>query len=255
MNSLISFLRHHKSYLSFLILPPVLLASFSAGRKQPSTVYQAKETKKVRIGIQSQPYSPLAITSASVESADPLTPNIKVTLANATDSMIRAFAIRCDTRFGESTMSSWSVNNILSIENGFRSRSTQTLTINDTNYSRPPESATLSVDFVEFLDGSRWGDDTYRSAERLDGWRAGAHAEVKSIVDKIQTTGLNSAIVAIESKGSDTNLPSGFSTEYLDGFRLGTDAIRARVLHTRGKNSLERILEDLRRPIDLSDRR
>lgn len=253
MNRFFSLVRTYKLFFSILV-PLLLLTSVSTARRhQDSKTVLGRGSSRDKVVIQPQPNAPLAITRASVDSTDPFTPSIAITLTNAGNELIRAFTLRCETHFGESRMISWSLNNIRSIENCFRPQDTRIITINDTNYSRPPESAVLSIDFVEFLDGSRWGEDTYRSGERLDGWRAGAHAEVESILNKIETRGLNVAIKSIESNGSDTALPSGASLEYLDGFRLGVDAVRARALHSERKNNDKGLVNELRRPIDLSD--
>jgi|GEM_PF-4277317 len=203
-----------------------------------------------------QPGSPLTIGQVIVDdSKDPNTPRITIKLANITNLPIRAFTVRCDTHFGESTLSAWSLNNIRSRENCFGPQETRTVIMDDSNYSQPPRSAVLSVDFVEFLDGSRWGEDTYKSGDRLDGWRAGAHLEAESILRKIRTNGLELALNDVRLKSSDVILPSNVSAEYADGFRLGLDAIRAHILHSGDKNKPDDIVNELLQPIDLSERR
>lgn len=211
--------------------------------------------KRLKLLLQSVPNAPLAITLTSVDSSDPNTPSISMTLINTTNSVIRAFTVRCDTHFGESKLSTWSLNNIHSLESCVRPQGTKTVTMHNANYSQPPQYAVLSVDFVEFLDGSRWGDDTYRSGERLDGWRAGARAEAESILKEIRVNGLDMALNDVQFNRSDVLKPTEGTPEYLDGFRLGVDSMRARVLHSGGKNKVNQIVTELQKPIDLSDQR
>jgi hypothetical protein len=214
-----------------------------------------RRQKRLKVLVHLVPNAPLAITSTSVDSSDANTPSISMTLINTTNSLIRAFTVRCDTYFGESKLSTWSLNNIHSLENCVRPQGTKTVTMHNANYSQPPQSAVLSVEFVEFLDGSRWGEDTYKSGERLDGWRAGARAEAESILKKIGVNGPDMALNDVRLKSSDVLRPTEGTPEYLDGFRLGVDAMRARVLHSGGKNKVNEIVTELQKPIDLSDRR
>ena len=101
--------------------------------------------KRFKVVVTSVPNAPLAITSTSVDSSDPNTPSISLTLINTTNSLIRAFTVRCDTQFGESKLSTWSLNNIHSVGKCIGPQGIKTLTVHNANYSQAPQSATLSV--------------------------------------------------------------------------------------------------------------
>ncbi len=249
-------LRNHKLLFSLAAFPLLLVSAFSDSRHpQAAKDGELVRLKRIDLVVPPQPNAPVAIASTSINSSDPNTPRITIKVVNVSHSPVRAFTVRCDTHFGESTLSAWSLINIQSIAMCFRPQQSRTVTMDDANYSQPPQSALLSVDFVEFLDGSRWGEDTYKSGQRLDGLRAGAHSEAESILSKIRTSGTEVALNDVREKGSDVVPPSNVSAEYSDGFRLGVDAVRARLLHSRGKNKLDDVVNEILRPIDLSDRR
>ncbi|MEN3335524.1 MAG: hypothetical protein V7641_4889 [Blastocatellia bacterium] len=254
MNRLFLLMRNYKLYFSLMAVPLLFMISFQVSTpSQGSKELETEKSKRLKVSIQSQPNAPIVITTAAVDSTDPNTPSIKISLVNNSNLLVRAFTIRCDTQFGESKLTNCSLNNIRSFQNAFRPQETRTVTIDDANYSQPPQSASLSVDFVELLDGSRWGEDTYKSGERLDGWRAGAHAEAESLLGKIKTEGVNITLQNLQSKSPDVAFPSNASSEYMDGFRMGIDAIRARVVHTKNKTNLNVVVNELQRPVDLSD--
>lgn len=236
--------------LGFGILAPRgnSILSSQASKEPPS-----KGVKNPRVVIQSQPNASITIESASVNIADPNTPSISIKLVNTGKSLIGAFTIQCDTSFGESKLTTWSLNNIRSYEKAFRLQETRTITISDATYSQPPQYIELSVDFIEFVDGARWGADNYKSGERLNGFRAGVHAESKYILGKINAQGLNTTIQNIQSNSSAIEYPTQVSSEYLEGFRMGIETVHSSILNMKSKNKLDEVVNDLQRPVDLSD--
>jgi hypothetical protein len=58
-------------------------------------------------------------------------------------------------------------------------------------YQQAPVEIVLAVDFVEFADGTRWGDDIGKSGERLDGQRAGGNAAITKYREVLLKEGIN----------------------------------------------------------------
>lgn len=255
MNRLIVRLQNHRLLFSMAAVPFLLASAFSDSRQpQASKDENPVRAKPIKLVVPKQPSAPVAIASSSIDSSNPNTPRIAIKVVNVSDFPVRSFTIRCDTHFGESTLSAWSLVNIQSMASCFRPHESRTINMDDADYAQPPHSVLLSVDFVEFLDGSRWGDDTYKSGERLDGMRAGAHSETRSILSKIRTTG-EIALSDLSGNGSDVVAPANVSAEYSEGFRIGVDNVRARMKQFRGKKNLDEIVNELQRPVDLSDLR
>jgi hypothetical protein len=236
--------------LGFVILAPRNNLSLpSQSLKEPLS----EEVRNPRVVIQSLSNAPIIIRSASVDTADPNTPSISIKLVNTGKSLIGAFTIQCDTSFGESKLTTWSLNNIRSYEKAFKLQETRTVTINDATYSQAPQYIELSVDFVEFVDGTRWGADNYRSGERLNVFRAGVHAESKYVLNKIKIQGLKATIQNIRDNSSDIEYPTQSSSEYLEGFRMGIETVHNSILHLMSRNMLNEVVNELQRPVDLSD--
>ena len=89
---------------------------------------------------------------------------------------------------------------------------------------QPDEILSLSIDYVEFEDGSSWGKDTQGQSEYISGGRAGVKAateELKNLVDKreivVLTSLLEKALVSI-----DVPLPESVQSEkWRKGFENG----------------------------------
>jgi hypothetical protein len=58
------------------------------------------------------------------------------------------------------------------------------------DYIEPDASCTLAIDFVEFVDGSAWGKDKFKSAERLAGRRAGFAVEKNRFLKVLKGQGV-----------------------------------------------------------------
>lgn len=58
-------------------------------------------------------------------------------------------------------------------------------------YQTTPLKLVLAVDFVEFADGTRWGDDVGKSGEKLDGKREGGRAAIKKFREILEIEGVD----------------------------------------------------------------
>jgi Holliday junction resolvase len=112
------------------------------------------------------------------------------------------------------------------------------------------EKVVLSVDFVEFADGSTWGADTARYAESLAGERAGARAEAERLVKLLKTGGLQAVKDAAAEKVDYPDLTPETRREV--SFLIGVRATRGRVLQASEKGGLSTVEAALRQPYDMS---
>lgn len=100
-----------------------------------------------------------------------------------------------------------------------------------------PDSITLSVDFVEFVSGTRWGPDTLKTGETIDGVRAGAQAEREVLLNLLLTQGIDALMRSLDSVKPEVDQGLPRSSEWLDGFRHGVGWIRERVRSKGPKHS------------------
>ena len=82
----------------------------------------------------------------------------------------------------------------------------------------------LSIDFIEFSDGSTWGPDSFNSADDLAGERVGLRSSVQSLSEISKARGLNAL-----TNDVDIPTPEGKSLSWQRGFQRGTRTVRERL--------------------------
>ena len=115
---------------------------------------------------------------------------------------------------------------------------------------KPDESLSLSIDYVEFEDGSSWGEDAQGQSEHLIGARAGAEVAVKelrSLINNRETAALT-ALLEKNLVDIDVSLPKTVQSEkWQRGFTNAYKAIVG-VLHNQrgqGHNELLKKLDEI----------
>ena len=116
------------------------------------------------------------------------------------------------------------------------------------NNIQPDEILSLSIDYVEFEDGSFWGEDTQGQSEHISGGRAGVKAateQLKKLVDKheivVLTSLLEKALVDV-----DVPLPESVQSEkWRKGFENGYKGV---VYFLKGQR--EKGIEEISKRLD-----
>lgn len=203
-----------------------------------------------------QPGSPLTMTEVVVDhSSDPLMPVIHCNIKNKSGKPILVYAVKHEAVFSQrtGTFSGSVLFNPVDRKNPMRPGDTRQVEISGVRYGEMPESVMLSVDFVEFVDGIRWGPDSLKNSERIDGVRAGANAEREALMKVLINEGTEGVLNSLDSITREPNQASPHSVEWLDGFRHGVGWIRARV-RSKAQNP-SGIEEELRLPVDPKENR
>lgn len=213
----------------------------------PTVQDSAKPSLLVLVKPQTDP--PLLITGMTVEdSADPRMPTIQFTIKNNTKKRIMAYAIRHDETLPHSSFSGTVAVNSPDRNRALPAGAEVQSEITGIQYSEPPISLMLSVDFVEFTDGTRWGPDTYKYGERIDGLRAGAKMAKERMLKILAVDGPAALIHSLDSINVEADQPDLHSSEWLDGFRHGVGWMRERV-RSKGKDVVE-IKRELQSSVD-----
>jgi len=112
---------------------------------------------------------------------------------------------------------------------------------------QPSDILSLSIDYVEFEDGSFWGKDTQKQSEQIAGGRAGvefAAEQLKSLADKRETAVLN-ALLEKELVNVDVPLPNSVQgEEWKMGFKQGYKSVLY-FLKEQSEGDIEKISEKL----------
>lgn len=187
-----------------------------------------------------QPDSPLTINGISIDNSDDaLMPTIRCNVKNNSREQIAAYAVKHEAVFSQraGTLSGSVAFNPVDREQGMRPGDTRQVEIGGLNYGEMPENITLSVDFVEFVSGTRWGPDTLKTSESIDGIRAGAQAEREVLLNLLMTQGTDVLMRSLDSVTPEADQNVRRSSEWLDGFRHGVGWIRERVRSKGPKHS------------------
>jgi hypothetical protein len=211
------------------------------GVKQRSEIITPGNSAKssLLVLVKPQPDAPLLITGITIDdSADPRMPTVSFTITNNTKKRILAYAIRHDTTMANSTFAGTVAVISPDRNRALRGGAEVQGEISGIQYSEPPLNLNLTVDFVEFVDGTRWGPDTLKHGERIDGVRAGAKMAKEVMSKALAEDGPDVLIHSLDSIKVEADQPDLHSSEWLDGFRHGVGWMRERV-RNKGKDLVE----------------
>jgi hypothetical protein len=205
-----------------------------------------------RILVAQQPSSPLLILSTYVDSADPLRPRFGYTVTNISDKPIRAYTIQESVSIGTGApIISTDLTNSPAGKLLLKPHeSKQEEGGNGRIYKSLPDKMELAVDFVEFADGTRWGDDTSKSGEKLGGFRAGAKAAIKRYREILASDGINALehVLGSQDLVQPDNQPK--STEWIDGFNWGVNNVKGRLSKAKTKGGQDEVKRELDKSFD-----
>lgn len=243
-----------------LLLSTAVVVSLTAfnstgTHRRGSPLPSRARTQLLKVLVEEKQDAPLTISSIVNNTVDPLAPVVQFTLTNVSRKPIRAYAISHEVRTERATSKGVELNNAVSLKGVLLPNRPQPAALDNTTYSEAVASIKLIVDFVEFTDGTTWGVDEFKSAEKLAGRRAGARATRERLLALLEAEGALAVIHAVTPDEFTFEAPEGKSPEWLDGFRLGVKSVRARVRHAGGMGDLKEIESALRRPVDASERR
>lgn len=207
--------------LNTLLTVTLLQVSFSQTKKEDFSNQQP-----VKVEVMEQKDSPLRITIINVNNSPLSYQEIIISLQNVSDKPIRAY-----TLVGDAGKSSGKV-----ITNSFATELLQiglsvTNSIDLERQSiKEGETALLSIDYVEFEDGSSWGNDNQRKSKVLAGEREGRKVAVKQLKDLLKNRNISSMSditnLLKDLEGTIVQVPeANQSDEWKRGFRLGYKSV------------------------------
>lgn len=207
--------------------------------------------KQITIEVKKQEGSPLVITGAYADSGG-LRPRYGYSVTNITDKLIRAYTIRHDVLFGKELAQQTGDDFRLRVtEDQFLkpNQLVQELEGGYSKYSEEVNKIVLSVDFVEFADGSTWGDDFSNSAERVAGYCAGIRTAAEGYGQKLESNLYDVFSKDIERNAVDFALQvdKSKSSFWKDGFINGIGIVRNRISALSQKNGSSAVREEIQK--------
>jgi hypothetical protein len=111
----------------------------------------------------------------------------------------------------------------------------------------------LTLDFVEFADGTVWWADSCQAAERLGGLRAGARAAKAHFKKKLDEKGVDDLVKKLYADDPALAPPEGHSDTWKAGFRGAINSFRERIRQANVEGGLPEVEAALKRPFDTTD--
>jgi len=184
-----------------------------------TAVDKLKNQPPIDVEVLKQKDSPLLINVVEVDNSNESYQGINYIVQNTGNKSVKAFVfLGKGTNTGGSITSSFT----LTVFKSGESKSGQ-MFIERQNI-RPGEKLFLSIDYIEFEDGTSWGEDTQLRANRLIADREGRKAAVKYLKDLIKNQGFAAFKNILEQDAAEITVPlpdSNQSEEWQKDFRRG----------------------------------
>jgi hypothetical protein len=121
-------------------------------------------------------------------------------------------------------------------------------------YTAEVSEVLLSIDFVEFEDGTTWGADTFKMSEKLAGRRAGGKAALDKLRVLAKARGLKVVVGSLE-ENMEMAAPSSGSELWKEGFNEGVRIVQATLMYVQRQNGDAALERELLKPFDISERK
>ena len=239
----------------FILLLLSLTLFVDVGISQSTSPNKDPERVKPVISVQDQPGTPLKISTVETKWATPdyQILEIYVGVENVGELEIRSYGWRLDKGDGSQDKDGCFMYNLPSPHKILKKGDSDgKSTWRKFALDSPTPSISLSVDFVEFSDGSTWGADFCRTAETLSGLRAGALAARERFAQTRLQDGDNGVIGLLKQDVLVLEAPVGHSTAWVEAFREGVRRLFEKLRRAREEGGLLEVERVFKLPFDAS---
>ena len=198
------------------------------------------------IVARNEPGSPLVISAERLVPKTEQAPEVAYNVTNVTNKTITAFAIRLDVASGANVTSSVSLVDLELSATDLPPNSSRSGGDTYDNLSNSQHRVTLSVDYVQFSDGKRWGVDSVKSAELIAGQRAAIETITNRLAEVIRAVNANDIANVLESV-ANLEPPPQHSDEWNNGFRGAARSLTNRLKRANQTGGLAQVNSELSR--------
>lgn len=206
------------------------------------------------VTINTQNDSPLSVITSSVRMVSAFQPELDYTVTNVSGKPIQAFALVLQTKTKGSRFVQSVIRNSLSTSTVILPGGTSSDSFGGSTYVDTVTAFELSVDYVEFTDGTVWGKDEQKSSTHLVGQRAGAKAAKQLVSDNLRGK-TTEEIETLLEEDVKVNVPSGQVRQWEQGFQSGVDAVRHKLRTAKAKGGTAAAQRSLAEPFDVAEER
>jgi len=204
--------------------------------------------------ITPQPGAPLQIISTWVESGKPDNFRLVAQVQNQSNKGIRAYTLNSLIASDKQQNGRSQFMNLTQSAAIWQPTEIRTIEVSDSQDNQI-KRVTLTLDFVEFVDGTEWGPDSANSHDLLAGQREGAKLTRRHLHQVMRTQGLDAVVVEIKKGEDGQSKPTttgGHSNQWAEGFRNGVASVRRRISNAISSGNKDRIKTELDRIFDTS---
>lgn len=236
----------------FMLLLLSLTLFAEVGNSQSTSPNKEPERVKPVVTVQDQPGAPLKIISVETKWATPDFQILEfyVGVENVSELEIRSYGWRLDKGDGSQEKDCFMYNLPLPGKILKKGDSDGKSTWRKFPLENPTPSISLSVDFVEFSDGSTWGADFCRSAETLSGLRAGALAAKDKFAQVRHQVDGKGLINLLKQDALKVEAPDGHSSVWVDAFRDGVRRLFDKLRSANQEGGLPEVERVIQLPFD-----
>ena len=178
-------------------------------------------------------------------------PEINFTIENVGEKTAIAYVFRMDQECDGSIATAYELHNILSRPKIVFPRRSVEHVLTGSECVGLVSDITLSIDYVEFSDGSSWGEDSYRASERLAGLRAGARDETKLTESIMKSTGSLTLGRGAEN-ARNIVIPPNHTEAWMIGYKNGRDFRLSQIEKALSESGIQGVRILLSMPYDAS---
>lgn len=201
-----------------------------------------KDQKPVKAEVMDQKDNPLRIMVASVDNSPLAYQEILFSMQNNSNKPIKAYTLLVDgKRSGKVVTGFFTAKKFPTGESVIKN-----LDIERSNITEG-ETILISVDYVEFEDGSSWGSDSTGNSKLLAGQREGTKSAITQLKNLSRNQNVNSVINFLNQdlQGITVDIPNmDQSDEWKRGFRLGYKSVIS-ILQEIKEEKVEKVFEKL----------
>lgn len=240
--------------LTVLIVCLVIISRKNSDAHLTTTTPQKKpqpaDTRPPIVTVQSQMGTPLVLSARRIVGGNEEYSEIAFDLVNVSDKPIRAYAIKQEVAVAGTPRSGTALFINLDLSNSPRlpiNQITTTFNTFDLIPSKEAQQVSLSIDYVEFSDGTSWGPDSAKFAVQSAGQRAAMLVLSKRLRSFLSVGDPDEVMRAIETSAASVEPPDRRSDEWKEAFRLARTSIVSRLKRAQTKGGLNQVDRELRR--------
>lgn len=218
---------HGGRYILRIVILTVLIICLIIISRTPHSASFSQQKPAPRVSYQSPPVSVQNDSSAPVHislvgpSSTPEDFEYAYYVVNGSKGSIRAYTIKQQIKLQNSQSVEFMLNNLELTRDPLPPNKSDLVFDTYPATSETVTGITISIDYVEFTDGSTWGEDQGQGKDRFQGQREGCRTLLQRLSDVSNPSDVEKVLSSTDASMTSATPAMQHSNEWLDGFNLG----------------------------------